>query len=95
VPRAEILRLYEAIAQGILDEDLIDEVAYAFYARCQDMQRIAERRIEALIAANRQQQATARLAEIAAYQGELLVLPGDLPREMVKSIKREMKQCAS
>jgi hypothetical protein len=47
--------------------------------------------IEALIAANRQQQAVARLAQLPAYQGELQVLPGDLPREMVKAIKRETK----
>jgi hypothetical protein len=47
--------------------------------------------IETLIASNRQQQANARLAEVEAYRGELLVLSGDLPREMVKQIKREMK----
>jgi hypothetical protein len=47
--------------------------------------------IETMIVANHQQQATARLAEIEAYRGELLVLSGDLPREMVKQIKREIK----
>ena len=45
VPRSKILRLYECVASGILDDTLIDEVAYAFYARCQDMTRIAERRV--------------------------------------------------
>jgi hypothetical protein len=45
VRRETIFRLYERVAQGILDKELIDDVAYAFYARCQDMKRIAERRI--------------------------------------------------
>ncbi len=45
VRRQKIFRLYERVAQGIVDEELIDDVAYAFYARCQDMKRIAERRI--------------------------------------------------
>ena len=34
VPRELIRRLYEREAQGILDEELVDEVAFAFYARC-------------------------------------------------------------
>jgi predicted Zn-ribbon and HTH transcriptional regulator len=45
VRRETIFRLYEQIAQGILDQALIDDVAYAFYARCQDMKRIAEQRV--------------------------------------------------
>ena len=34
MPREVIRRLYEREAQGILDEELVDEVAFAFYARC-------------------------------------------------------------
>lgn len=34
VPRYKIQRLYELDAQGIVDEELIDDVAYGCYARC-------------------------------------------------------------
>ena len=34
VRRSTIRRLYEQDARGIVDEELIDEVAFAFYARC-------------------------------------------------------------
>ena len=37
VPQAKIRQLYERDAQGILDDELIDEVAYAFYARCENI----------------------------------------------------------
>ncbi len=35
VPQALIRRLYETDAQGIYDEELLDEVGYALLARCQ------------------------------------------------------------
>ena len=34
---ATIRRLYETDARGIVDEDLIDEVGFALYARCQSI----------------------------------------------------------
>ena len=34
VPRHKIQRLYELDAQGIVDEELVDDVAYGCYARC-------------------------------------------------------------
>ncbi len=37
VPRATIQRLYDSDARGIVDEALIDEVAFAFYARCKSI----------------------------------------------------------
>jgi hypothetical protein len=37
VPQALIRRLYESDARGIVDEELIDEVAFAFHARCADI----------------------------------------------------------
>jgi hypothetical protein len=130
VSRSTILRLYEQVALGILDEAQIDEVIAflenlpygpssgpemsaqlatwrrrclsEFRARDAEYARVQAQvegvppalraEIEALIAANRQQQAVARLAQIPAYRGELQVLSGDMPREMVKLIKREMKQ---
>lgn len=42
VPRGLIRRLYEREAQGILDEDLVDEVAFAFYARCRSIIKATE-----------------------------------------------------
>ena len=42
VPRHKIRLLYERDAQGIRDEELIDEVAYAFYARCQSILTVTE-----------------------------------------------------
>jgi hypothetical protein len=37
VSRELIRRLHETDARGIVDEELIDEVAFAFYARCQSI----------------------------------------------------------
>lgn len=37
VPRATIQRLYDTDARGLVDQALIDEVAFAFYARCQSV----------------------------------------------------------
>jgi hypothetical protein len=42
VPRELIRRLYEREAQGIIDEELVDEVAFAFYARCQSIIQATE-----------------------------------------------------
>ncbi|HEY94232.1 MAG TPA: hypothetical protein G4O15_04790 [Dehalococcoidia bacterium] len=44
VSREKILELYIKVASGNNDEELIDEVASAFYNRCSDLIRIAERR---------------------------------------------------
>ncbi|UCC16384.1 MAG: hypothetical protein JSU58_08440 [Dehalococcoidales bacterium] len=44
VSREKILELYIKVASGYDDEELIDEVASAFYNRCSDLIRIAERR---------------------------------------------------
>src|SRR5258706_13527685 len=35
VPQTHLRRLYEQDAQGIYDEDLMDEVGYALLSRCQ------------------------------------------------------------
>lgn len=40
----KIRQLYENDARGILDEDLIDEVGYALYARCESVWMVTERR---------------------------------------------------
>ncbi len=40
--KSEIERLYRSSANGILDEDLIDEVGYGFYARCESMLEVTE-----------------------------------------------------
>jgi hypothetical protein len=40
--RTDIRRLYRRDAQGIVDEDLIDEIAYGFYARCQSILAVTE-----------------------------------------------------
>jgi hypothetical protein len=40
--RADIRHLYRRDAQGVVDEDLIDEVAYGFYARCQSILTVTE-----------------------------------------------------
>jgi hypothetical protein len=42
VSRAKIRKLYEQDAQGIADRDLINEVAYGFYARCQSILEVTE-----------------------------------------------------
>jgi ribosomal protein L37AE/L43A len=46
VNREKILELYIKIASGNDNEQLIDEVANAFYDRCSDLIRIAERRFD-------------------------------------------------
>jgi ribosomal protein L37AE/L43A len=42
VPQHKIRRLYELDAKGIIDEDLINDVAYSFSARCQDIVTVYE-----------------------------------------------------
>jgi len=42
VPQPTIRRLYALDARGIVDEELIDEVGYAFYARCESIRRATE-----------------------------------------------------
>ena len=42
VSRNKIRRLYETDAQGILDEELIDDVACAIYARCESILTVTE-----------------------------------------------------
>ena len=42
VPQHKIRLLYEKDAQGIIDEDLIDEVAFSFFARCSDILVVTE-----------------------------------------------------
>ncbi|MEX1253120.1 MAG: hypothetical protein WEE64_02140 [Dehalococcoidia bacterium] len=42
MPRELIRRLYEREALGVLDEELVDEVAFAFYARCRSIIRATE-----------------------------------------------------
>jgi len=37
VSPGKIRRLYESCARGIVDEHLLDEVAYGFYARCESI----------------------------------------------------------
>jgi hypothetical protein len=44
VRQFKIRRLYDNDAQGIIDEDLIDEVGYALYARCESVWMVTERR---------------------------------------------------
>src|SRR5205823_4480926 len=36
----KLCRLYETDARGILDEDLVDEVAYALYSRCESIIKV-------------------------------------------------------
>jgi ribosomal protein L37AE/L43A len=40
--RTTIRQLYQHDAQGLVDEELIDEVAYGFYARCQSILTVTE-----------------------------------------------------
>ena len=42
VPQHKIRVLYEKDAQGIIDEELIDEVAFSFFARCSDILIVTE-----------------------------------------------------
>jgi hypothetical protein len=42
VSPAAIRRLYETDARGIVDEEQIDDVGYALYARCQSILRVTE-----------------------------------------------------
>jgi predicted RNA-binding Zn-ribbon protein involved in translation (DUF1610 family) len=39
---SEILRLYSGLARGVCDDDLVNEVAFAFYARCQSIIEVME-----------------------------------------------------
>lgn len=39
---SKLRRLYELDAQGILDDDLIDEVGYALYSRCQSIFHVSD-----------------------------------------------------
>ena len=40
VARSKLTRLYHSEARGMLDENLLDEVGYTFYARCQQAREI-------------------------------------------------------
>lgn len=42
VSAAKIRQLYERDAMGLVDEELIDEVAHAFYARCRSILAVTE-----------------------------------------------------
>lgn len=42
VPRHTIRRLYETDALGIVDEELLDEVAYGLYSRCQSILTVTQ-----------------------------------------------------
>ena len=44
VSREKILQLYQEVADGINDQELIDDVAYSFSYRCSDMVRFTEGR---------------------------------------------------
>jgi ribosomal protein L37AE/L43A len=41
---AKIRRLYESDAQGMLDQDLLDDVGYGIYVRCRDILEVSEAR---------------------------------------------------
>ena len=45
VPKAKIRRLYEADAQGIVDQELLDDVGTTLFARCQDILTIKAARL--------------------------------------------------
>lgn len=42
VSMSSIFLLYEKIARGLCDEKLVDEIAYAFYSRCQSIIDVTE-----------------------------------------------------
>lgn len=42
VPQDKIRRLYTLDAKGIVDEELIDEVGYAMYARCESIRTVTQ-----------------------------------------------------
>ncbi len=42
VPAHKVRRLYESDAQGMLDEELLDEVGYGILARCHDIVDVSE-----------------------------------------------------
>jgi hypothetical protein len=46
VPQAKIRRLYETDARGIVDEELINEVGIALYARCQSILLLRGARVQ-------------------------------------------------
>ena len=41
---AKIRRLYESDAQGMLDQDLLDDVGYSIHVRCRDILEVSEAR---------------------------------------------------
>jgi hypothetical protein len=45
VSPAKIRRLYQTYASGIVDEELIDEIAYGLYARCESILTIREAKL--------------------------------------------------
>lgn len=40
--RGDLLRLYQSDAKGLLDEELLDEVGFTFYARCKQAKEVRE-----------------------------------------------------
>lgn len=40
--KSQIEQLYKSTAQGLLDEELIDDVGFSLYARCQSMIQVAQ-----------------------------------------------------
>ncbi len=42
VPQHKVRRLYALDAKGIVDEELIDDVGYAMYARCESIRTVTE-----------------------------------------------------
>lgn len=49
VPKHQLRRLYQQVAQGIWDVDLIDEVGTTLFCRCRDILRIHRAKTEHLI----------------------------------------------
>ena len=45
ISRDKVRRLYEAAAQGLLDEEVIDDVGSAFHRRCQSILTVTEARV--------------------------------------------------
>jgi len=42
VPAAQVRRLYEGDARGLLDDELLDDVGHGIYVRCQDILTISQ-----------------------------------------------------
>ena len=71
VSREKILELYIKVAAGNNDEELIDEVADAFYDRCMDLIRIAEKRFACPVCRKELPQLAHGLENVLQYtQGE-------------------------